>query len=162
MAQKDKLIHFMMNNKLINVFQMNLFKSLTIAVIILSCNIKVNVPIISEFTKSVKCIDSQLITNDSLLGEWGIYSTVRGNLYSKCFTCPKIVFGNDGKALILLPSKEKEIISWKLENDTLLVSDNLDGNYFQDPKYVIKFEQKKNYIELRINNFKDFSYILRR
>jgi len=125
--------------------------------------------------------DSNLITTDSIIGEWTIYSVKTRstdsvkthntvsvktrNTESTCYVCPQINFSNNGMGRIKLPLGEEEMFNWKINNDTISIFYTLDAKYrtISHNQYIMKFDKKQAFEELELRcTTRDYSYILRR
>lgn len=104
---------------------------------------------------------TSFITN--LIGDWEISSINMG----KCNECPKIIFMNNGSAKIIFPTStvDEELMTWKIKNNILEISysSSNKSHYIRDREYKLKFEAKKDYLELQLSNqASENVYILRR
>jgi len=111
---------------------------------------------------SINPVDQQI------LGEWGIYVTTYGKSSTLCNACPKINFQKTGIAEVIKPSKDREVYTWVIKGDTLLINaadskTNAKAYVFdRHAQFVLKFSKKKGYEELVLKAIKnDVSYTLR-
>jgi hypothetical protein len=127
-----------------------------------------------------------LVLKDSLIGEWGINSTIlenqsdtitsfdsitftrkttirTGGTSISCYSCPKVIFNSDFTAIIKYPNGDKENFKWSLIFDKLTISDIPTNSVFYATEYQLIFTQKKEYIELELfEKEKGYAYILGR
>ena len=104
-------------------------------------------------------------TDKRLLGKWGIYVQIIKGTNVLCNACPKIEFDSLNRAILTLPSGDKEKYEWNTSNNILhlkLIEKETLEAHFIDSKYKVSFTQRKEFMELVLSLNKNRQYILRK
>jgi hypothetical protein len=114
-------------------------------------------------TKTIKTEESS--SAKELIGEWGIYSTIREGVETNCNVCPIIKFDTNHMATVLLPSGDREKIQWRVKDNQLILTalGRTDiGRIFSDSLFEMTFTEKKEFTELELRQIeRRYSKILR-
>jgi len=101
-----------------------------------------------------------------LVGDWGIYVSVFDSTSIMCNVCPRIYFKRNRKAILILPSGQKEYYDWLIieENKVRieLHSKDINDTYFKEALFDFKLNKKEEFDELIISLDETNGYILRR
>lgn len=101
-----------------------------------------------------------------ILGEWGIYVTIKDGMEARCNICPRIVFQKSGSAKLIKSSKLVEKYKWTIIDDTIVFFSNnklLPSNLLGNNKFLMIFHSSNSSsdseVELKQVN-KNCTYIL--
>lgn len=118
---------------------------------------QVNIPVATVSSK-----------NFNLQGEWSICTRKTGwgdsVMTIQANVCTLVKFTNDNRAIVTLPSGDKQYVTYSMDLRKLTLTNNSlvnEGTYFENGVYEMNFEDKKGYTELQlILAAKHYTYIL--
>jgi hypothetical protein len=97
--------------------------------------------------------EEPLVINEQLLiGEWGIYSWIDGDIAAYCNACPRVKFEYSNIATVIFPGGEHENMNWKLTGKKLTITsiDNKKSKAFSATNYEISYKKEKDIIRLQL------------
>jgi len=123
-------------------------------------------PSIMEDTTKKENKETLKLSNSNIIGDWTNCSSTSNGVTITANVCLEIQFKIDGTAIITYPSKEKEIINWKISNDQIEFSrsnEKSDSTYrmFDENIYEtdLTIKSQAYNLELKAKN-KDITYNL--